>query len=99
MKTYRYSGHSRSDPATYRPAGELDAWLKRDPINIFAERLVGESILAAGGLDQLKTEVRDAVERATAEVLESSGPDLGELLSHVGAHSAGGDQRWNFWSR
>ena len=27
MKTYRFSGHSRSDPATYRPAGELDAWL------------------------------------------------------------------------
>ena len=34
MKTYRYSGHSRSDPATYRPAGELDEWLERDPIDI-----------------------------------------------------------------
>ena len=43
MKTYRYSGHSRSDPATYRPAGELDAWLKRDPIDILAGRLVEES--------------------------------------------------------
>ena len=99
MKTYRYSGHSRSDPATYRPAGELDAWLKRDPIDILANRLVGENILAAGGLDKLKADVRDAVEAATAEVLESPGPDLAEITSHVGAHSAGGDQRWNFWSR
>ena len=99
MKTYRYSGHSRSDPATYRPAGELDAWLKRDPIDIFASRLIEEGVLAAGGLEPLKAETREAVERATAEVLESPAPDLGEILSHIGAHSAGGDQRWNFWSR
>ena len=54
MKTYRYSGHSRSDPATYRLAGELDAWLKRDPIDIFAARMVKENLLAADGLDKLE---------------------------------------------
>ena len=99
MKTYRYSGHSRSDPATYRPAGELDVWLKRDPIDILADRLVSESVLAPGVLDQLKAETRDAVERATGQVLESPAPDLGEILSHVSASSAGGDQRFSFWSR
>src|ERR1700674_3322767 len=31
-KTYRYSGHSRADPAKYRPAGELEKWRERDPI-------------------------------------------------------------------
>ncbi|TPI59071.1 thiamine pyrophosphate-dependent dehydrogenase E1 component subunit alpha [Mesorhizobium sp. B3-1-7] len=98
MKTYRYSGHSRSDPATYRPAGELDAWLKRDPIDIFAERLTAEKLLAARGLDSLKTEVREAVETATAEVLDSPAPELGEIMAHVGAYSAGGDQRHLFWS-
>ncbi len=99
LKTYRYSGHSRSDPATYRPAGELDAWLKRDPIDIFADRLIAENLLAADGLDALKTDIREQVEKATAEVLESPGPEMGELLSHINADSAGGDQRWNFWSR
>ncbi len=38
--TYRYSGHSRADPAKYRPEGELDFWRgKRDPIRIYRERL------------------------------------------------------------
>lgn len=99
LKTYRYSGHSRSDPATYRPAGELDAWLKRDPIDIFADRLIAENLLAADGLDALKADIREQVEQATAQVLESPGPEMGELLSHVSAASAGGDQRWNFWSK
>ncbi|MEQ1899214.1 MAG: thiamine pyrophosphate-dependent dehydrogenase E1 component subunit alpha [Devosia sp.] len=99
MKTYRYSGHSRSDPATYRPAGELDAWLKRDPINIFADRLEGEKVIASGELATLFDDVRVAVEAATQEVLASPAPDMAEILSHVSARSAGGDQRWNFWSK
>ena len=58
MKTYRYSGHSRSDPATYRPAGELDAWLKRDPIDLFASTLGKEGALAGGDLESMKREAR-----------------------------------------
>jgi acetoin:2,6-dichlorophenolindophenol oxidoreductase subunit alpha len=99
MKTYRYSGHSRSDPATYRLPGELDAWLKRDPINIFADRLESEKVIASGSLAQMHADVRDAVEAATAEVLDSPGPEMTEILSHVSAASRGGDQKWNFWSR
>ncbi len=37
--TYRYSGHSRADPAKYRPDGELEKWKERDPIKIYRERL------------------------------------------------------------
>src|SRR4029077_17063938 len=37
--TYRYSGHSRADPAKYRPEGELEKWKQRDPIKIYRERL------------------------------------------------------------
>jgi acetoin:2,6-dichlorophenolindophenol oxidoreductase subunit alpha len=99
MKTYRYSGHSRSDPATYRLPGELDAWLQRDPINLFAARLESEGVIASGALAEMQDEMRAEVERATAEVLEAPGPDLGEILAHVDASSQGGDQRWNFWSR
>ena len=38
--TYRHSGHSRADPAQYRPKGELERWLERDPIKLYRERLV-----------------------------------------------------------
>src|SRR5271157_4046666 len=37
--TYRHSGHSRADPAKYRPEGELDEWKKHDPIQLYRERL------------------------------------------------------------
>lgn len=37
--TYRHSGHSRADPAKYRPPGELEEWMQRDPIKIYRERL------------------------------------------------------------
>ena len=53
MKTYRYSGHSRSDPATYRPAGELDLWLKRDPIALFAAALAKEGVIASDDLEKI----------------------------------------------
>ncbi|MEQ1768672.1 MAG: thiamine pyrophosphate-dependent dehydrogenase E1 component subunit alpha [Devosia sp.] len=99
MKTYRYSGHSRSDPATYRLPGELDKWLKRDPINIFADRLESEKVIASGELAKMFEDVKNAVEDATQDVLKSPAPDLGQILSHVNAASAGGDTRWNFWSK
>jgi TPP-dependent pyruvate/acetoin dehydrogenase alpha subunit len=37
--TYRHSGHSRADPAKYRPEGELERWKLRDPIKIYKERM------------------------------------------------------------
>ena len=99
MKTYRYSGHSRSDPATYRPAGELDAWLKRDPINLYADKLVAEKVIVNGALDAMWKDTREAVETAAQEALAASAPEFSEILSHVTAASPGGDQRWNFWSK
>jgi pyruvate dehydrogenase E1 component alpha subunit len=99
MKTYRYSGHSRSDPATYRPAGELDLWLKRDPIDLLARQLVAEKAIGAGELETLRAESIEAVERATAEALAAPVPDQGEILAHVRESSAGVDAKWNFWSK
>src|SRR5262245_40671615 len=56
-KTYRYGGHSRADPATYRPKGELERWKERDPIKIYRDRLkqfgIAETAIAA-----IETEVR-----------------------------------------
>jgi len=47
MKTYRYRGHSRSDPAKYRVPGELERWKERDPIT-----LLGAVLAQAGTLSE-----------------------------------------------
>ena len=50
MKTYRFRGHSRTDPAKYRPEGELEAWKLRDPIALLGAALAADGLLgrAAG---------------------------------------------------
>jgi TPP-dependent pyruvate/acetoin dehydrogenase alpha subunit len=42
--TYRYVGHSRSDPGKYRPEGELDRWRERDPLILHRARLEGDGV-------------------------------------------------------
>ena len=70
MKTYRYRGHSRSDPAKYRPEGELDAWKERDPLLVFGARLIDEGLMTAEAqtalVEQTDAEVDAATERAEA---------------------------------
>jgi pyruvate dehydrogenase E1 component alpha subunit len=63
--TYRHKGHSRSDPATYRPEGELERWLERDPIVLTERALTGAGVDAAR-LDEL----RSTAERSVADALE-----------------------------
>ncbi len=62
--TYRYSGHSRADPAKYRPDGELEKWKQRDPVKIYKERLRSLGIKDAV-LAKIEADVRQTVEDAT----------------------------------
>jgi pyruvate dehydrogenase E1 component alpha subunit len=67
--TYRHSGHSRADPAKYRPEGELERWKQRDPIKIYRERLkqFGVSDKAIADIDaEVRKDVDDATERCKA---------------------------------
>src|SRR5262245_25089643 len=52
--TYRYSGHSRADPAKYRPPGELEKWKQRDPVKLYRRRLETAGV-AAASLDAIET--------------------------------------------
>jgi pyruvate dehydrogenase E1 component alpha subunit len=79
MKTYRYSGHSRSDAATYRPAGELDQWKQRDPIEILASRLD----IDASGLAPMAQEVKSSIDAVVREVLDAAAPGLDDMFAHV----------------
>src|SRR5258705_10126395 len=67
--TYRHSGHSRADPAKYRPEGELEKWKQRDPIKIYRERLkqFGISDRQIADIDQaVRKEVDEATEACKA---------------------------------
>jgi len=63
-KTYRHSGHSRADPGSYRPAGELDEWLKRDPVSLYRARLI-EGGVAEAALREIEGAAVRAVDEAT----------------------------------
>ena len=63
-RTYRFVGHSRSDPGKYRPPGELEEWRARDPLLVAEQRLAADHGV---GADQLR-EVADDVERELREV-------------------------------
>jgi acetoin:2,6-dichlorophenolindophenol oxidoreductase subunit alpha len=59
--TYRFVGHSRSDPGAYRPPGELDEWRSRDPIVLLRAQLEVEGI-DDSALDHMEREVRDELD-------------------------------------
>jgi TPP-dependent pyruvate/acetoin dehydrogenase alpha subunit len=99
MKTYRYSGHSRSDPAAYRVPGELDAWMQRDPIDLFAKVLFDEKAIGVNDLATMKDSVAKRVDKDADSVLAAPEPDQKEIFAHVSAGSGGEDTRWNFWSK
>jgi len=60
--TYRFVGHSRSDPGAYRPEGELDDWKGRDPIVVLRAQLEAEGVEPAR-LDELEQAQADELER------------------------------------
>jgi acetoin:2,6-dichlorophenolindophenol oxidoreductase subunit alpha len=76
--TYRYSGHSRADPAKYRPEGELEKWKQRDPIKIYRERLKQFGV-ADAAIDKIDAEVRKVVDDAT-EACKAAPPPPRDII-------------------
>ncbi len=74
-KTYRHSGHSRADPAKYRPEGELERWLARDPLKIYRDRLL-QLGFAEGTLADIESATMRKVDEATATAKASPPPAL-----------------------
>jgi pyruvate dehydrogenase E1 component alpha subunit len=82
-KTYRYRGHSRTDPAKYRVEGELERWKKRDPIDLFGAKLAAEGLLDENAQRALRDEVQLAVDAAAVEAAQAGVPTLKEIESYV----------------
>jgi len=83
MKTYRYRGHSRADPAKYRPEGELESWKARDPIEILGERLAADDVLAETEQSRIKSETQAAIDAAADRAAAAPAPTLEEARGYV----------------
>src|SRR5438876_4323301 len=77
-KTYRHSGHSRADPGKYRPAGELEEWMKRDPLALYRKRLL-DLDFGEAPLQQIEKDTQRAVDEAT-EAAKASPPAPLEVI-------------------
>lgn len=71
--TYRFVGHSRSDPGAYRPEGELEDWMGRDPIVVLRAQLEAEGVDTAR-LVELERDSADELERMREHGLAASFP-------------------------
>jgi len=84
-KTYRYKGHSRTDPAAYRPAGELEQWLERDPIRILSDRMIADGQLTPQQLESLRLEADRSVDAAAQWALAQPYPEPAALYEDIWA--------------
>ncbi|MFF0014154.1 thiamine pyrophosphate-dependent dehydrogenase E1 component subunit alpha [Streptomyces sp. NPDC005374] len=82
--TYRHFGHSRSDPATYRPAEEVERWLKHDPLDIARGRLI-EAGVPEEKVTEADERARDVVRRAVEAAKNAPPPDPREAFTDVWA--------------
>jgi TPP-dependent pyruvate/acetoin dehydrogenase alpha subunit len=76
-RTYRHYGHSKSDPAKYRPPEEVERWMARDPLKIARGRLIEHGVPEAE-LDTLEAEVQRRLEAAIEGAREAPFPDPAE---------------------
>jgi len=86
-RTYRWYGHSRSDPRAYRTREEEAEWKARDPIPAFAAWLVENDVAGTEELDALEARCEEAIEEATAFALDSPLPSPDEVAADVFAPS------------
>jgi len=82
-KTYRWYGHSRSDPRAYRTKAEEKAWHERDPIIVLREKLLADSLCTEQELDQIKDKAFNTIETATKFGLDSPWPNPADLVKDV----------------
>jgi TPP-dependent pyruvate/acetoin dehydrogenase alpha subunit len=81
--TYRYVGHSRSDPGAYRPPGELDAWKERDPIKRLRSELADAGV-DSQAVDAIDAEIQTLLEEMTRKGLAAPFPEPGPAAEFSG---------------
>ena len=86
VRTYRFMGHSMSDPGNYRTRAEIEKYQERDPIKLFSASLLEEKIIDDKALEEIDRKVREEVEDSLKFAEESPLPDPEELYTDVYAN-------------
>src|ERR1043166_8773427 len=82
-RTYRYMGHSMSDPGNYRTRAEIEKYQERDPIKTFAAKLKDGGIISDHDIADIEAQVKEVVERSVKFADESPLPNPDELYTDV----------------
>ena len=85
-RTYRYMGHSMSDPGNYRTRAEIEKYQERDPIKLFITALKTNGVISDDDLAQIEAQVKAEVEQSLRFAEESPLPDESELYTDVYAN-------------
>lgn len=83
IKTYRYRGHSMSDPATYRSKEEVAEYKKIDPIETTRATILEKGYATAEALDQMEADIMAEVDASVTFSEESPYPDASTLFTEV----------------
>ncbi len=83
VQTYRYRGHSMSDPAKYRTKEELDSYKNNDPIEFVKEEILKKKIATQEVLDKINNNIISEIKKAADFALESPYPESSELYTNV----------------
>ena len=90
--TYRHSGHSRADPAKYRPKEEAEEWINnRDPVNIYRKRLI-EFGINESKINLIENDIKKQIEEATEACKKSPEPSIDLIHKDVWAN---GGSEWH----
>ena len=81
FKTYRYKGHSVSDPAKYRSKEELREYQERDPVKMLEKKIIDTKIASAAEIKKIKDRVKKVIEESVAFAQSSPFPDPSELFT------------------
>lgn len=82
-KTYRQRGHSRSDPAKYRAAGELEKWMRRDPLGLCEALLRSQHDVGQGTLDSMRSDAAAEMDAAYARAAAAPWPAVRDLSAET----------------
>ena len=83
MRTYRYKGHSMSDPQKYRTKEELESYKEKDPIEIIKQTIEKEGYADEKWFEDIAAKIKAEVDESVQFAEESPWPDAAELYTDV----------------